>query len=84
MSTDKLTFEQIDKKLAMIDGSPGVAESHGTLCGILCSASLLDASGWIQQIFPGMDLAPGIESVLMLIHAELDCSQQSVPGSKLH
>ncbi len=61
MGIDKSTFEQIEEKLALLNGQPGVAETHGMLCGLLCSSDCSsDRDVWLRQLFP--DTAPGAET----------------------
>ncbi len=61
MGTDKPTFEQIEEKLGSLTGQPGVAESHGALCGLLCGGDdLVDGGSWLRQVFP--DVNPDAET----------------------
>ncbi len=53
-------FDRIEEKLALLAGQPGVSESHGTLCGLLCAGhASLEETDWLRQLFP--DVEPGAE-----------------------
>lgn len=71
MGIDKLTFDEIEKKLGPLAGQPGVSESHGALCGLLCSRDeSLEGGGWLAQIFPGVDLDVETEAVFKQLFAK--------------
>ncbi len=61
MDRDKPVFNQIEEKLGSLPGQPGVAESHGALCGLLCSSDDLSGGDWLQRVFP--DVSPDTETV---------------------
>ncbi len=71
MKMDRLTFEELEEKMVLVAGEPGVAESHGALSGMLCSAAeCSDAVGWFRQVFPDARLEEEQVDMMMRLHRE--------------
>ncbi len=68
---DRLTFEELEQKMASLGGKPGVAESHGALSGMLCSATeLTEGADWFRRVFPEAQLEGEQTAVMKRLHGE--------------
>ncbi len=65
-----VTFEQVEQHLDGRGGAPGPAESHGALCGALCSLGSLDGRGWVRRLFPELEPGEGLQELLRQLYAE--------------
>ncbi|HET7650717.1 MAG TPA: UPF0149 family protein [Gammaproteobacteria bacterium] len=45
-----MDFEQLQTVLSRAEAASGAAESHGTLCGVICSGSQQPDSAWLSQV----------------------------------
>lgn len=46
----KVDFIDVEDALRRMDASAEASESHGVLCGMLCSAGRAELKGWIKQV----------------------------------
>lgn len=46
----QIDFIEIEDALRRVDSSTEASESHGILCGMLCSAGRAELNGWIRQV----------------------------------
>jgi len=68
---ERLTFEELEQKMAPLGGRPGVAESHGALAGMLCSAAqLTEGADWFRRVFPEAQLEGEQTAVMKQLHGE--------------
>ena len=70
MAAGRVTFEQMEKHLESSGGVPGPAESHGALCGMLCSLGSLDGSVWAQRLFPELEQGQALQELLQRLYVE--------------
>lgn len=69
----QLDYDDISRLLRSLGISGGAAESHGTLCGMLCAAGEVDSRGWLTELqrLDGAATAAAIEPrVLTELHDE--------------
>lgn len=69
-----LSFAQIDAALERIGATTGAAESHGVLCGLLCTPSGVDETRWLKEILGGAEVDDAFReeyhAVLLSTYAE--------------
>lgn len=49
-------YNSLQAALDKADAEMFAAESHGALCGMLCSGGQVDLGDWLRQVFEDMDL----------------------------
>lgn len=53
---DRPDYSHLNEALLKADAECTAAESHGTLCGMVCASGSMDLSGWLEQIFEQLDM----------------------------
>jgi uncharacterized protein len=67
----QVTFPEVARVLQTLQSSVAAAESHGCLCGALCTTEQYTLQSWLDELVPEADEDPGDErATLRLLFAD--------------
>ena len=67
----QVTFPEVARVLQSLQSSVAAAESHGCLCGALCTVQQYPVESWLDELVPDLDEDPADDrATLRLLFAD--------------
>ena len=56
------SFHEVSKALQHVQAIIGASETHGLLCGMICSGSNMSKEAWLNTVFDTLDIESSVDS----------------------